>query len=170
MGTLLIQAARTAGARVVGIASGEDKTALVASLGATPVDGSDPDWARAARAAAGGGATVLLDGVGGATGSALLDIIRVGGRVVMFGTAAGSAIALTADDVYARGITVSAAVGARLLLRPGGLRPLETRALEALARGQLRPVVGSVFDLRDAAAAHRAAESRSTLGKTVLTT
>lgn len=57
---------------------------------------------------------------------------------------------------------------ARIVRRPGGLRPLEIRALEAAAEGRLPPVVGQRFALTDAAAAHEAIESRATTGKTVL--
>jgi hypothetical protein len=75
---------------------------------------------------------------------------------------------LSAADIYRLGISASAAVGARILQRPGGLRDLETRALREAAAGRLTPVIGQRFDLADAAAAHQAVESRSTTGKTVL--
>ena len=52
--------------------------------------------------------------------------------------------------------------------RPGGLRPLESRALAAAVEGRLTPVIGQRFDLADAAAAHESIESRATVGKTVL--
>lgn len=169
VGTMLLQAAGAAGATVIGLASGARKAQLVAGLGAAAIDCTDPGWMRLVRQHAGDrGATVLLDGVGGPAGTALLDAVSVGGRVVMFGTASGSAISLTSGDIYARGISVAAAVGARLLQRPGGLRSLEERALAALADGRIRPVIGSTFALTDAASAHQSVESRSTTGKTVL--
>jgi NADPH2:quinone reductase len=38
------------------------------------------------------------------------------------------------------------------------------------AAGHLRPTIGQVFALEEAAAAHAAIEARTTLGKTLLTT
>lgn len=73
---------------------------------------------------------------------------------------------LSADDLFAKGLTVHAAPAPALLRRPGGLRALEEQALAA-APGELRPLVGPPFPLSEAAAAHRAMEARATVGKTV---
>ncbi|MBX6385766.1 MAG: zinc-binding dehydrogenase [Microbispora sp.] len=170
IGTLLVQAARTAGATVVGVAGGPRKAALVRELGAAEaVDYSRPGWPDAVRAALGGRPiTLALDGVGGVIGRAVVELLGVGGRLVMYGTSSGTPTELSAGDLYERGITASAAVGARIMRRPGGLRPLESRALAAAAEGRLTPVIGQRFDLAEAAAAHESIESRATVGKTVL--
>jgi NADPH2:quinone reductase len=168
VGTLLVQALHGLGAGVVGLARGAGKLALVRGMGAAAVDYSDPDWPAAVRAAtAGRPVTLALDGVGGAVGRGVLDLVGTDGRLVMFGLSSGTLTDLSASDVFLRGITVCAAVGAHLLHRPGGLRPLEERALQAAVSGQLTPVVGT-FALREAADAHRALEARATTGKTVL--
>ena len=73
-----------------------------------------------------------------------------------------------AGDLYSRGITAAAAIGARNARRPGGLRPLERAALDAAAGGRLTPVIGQRFPLSEASTAHAAIESRATTGKTVL--
>ena len=111
--------------------------------------------------------TVALDGVGGTIGRAALELIGAGGRLVLFGMASGAPTELTAGDLFARGLTVSAAIGARIAQRPGGLRDLEERALAAAAEGRLVPLVQR-FALEEAAAAHAAVEARATVGKTVL--
>ncbi len=87
----------------------------------------------------------------------------------MFGWASGSVTAFDSSDVVGRGLTVSWAIGPRLMRRPGGLRPMESRALAAAAAGTLVPLVGTPFTLADAAAAHTALERRETVGKVVLT-
>jgi NADPH2:quinone reductase len=112
--------------------------------------------------------TLALDGVGGEIGRAALELLDIGGRLVMFGSASGALTELTSSDLYARGISATAAIGIRILRRPGGLKPLETAALDAAASGELAPLVGQTFALADASAAHRAIESRTTVGKTVL--
>jgi NADPH2:quinone reductase len=169
LGSLLVQAARAAGAVAVGVAGGPAKVEHVRRQGAhVAVDYREPGWPDRVRAALGDRTvTVLLDGVGGDAGRAALDLVGVGGRVVLFGWSSGEPLALTTSDLFARGLTASAAVGPRLLQRPGGLREFETRALDEAAAGRLVPSV-QTFPLADAAAAHAALESRATTGKVVL--
>jgi NADPH:quinone reductase len=170
IGNLLVQAARNVGATVVGLAGGVAKVSLVRGLGAAvAVDYSEPGWPEAVRAALGERPiTLALDGVGGEIGRATLELVGVGGRLVLFGWSSGTPTPLSAGDLFARSLTVSAAIGARTMQRPGGLRPLETQALAEAAAGRLKPLVGQRFALGDASAAHRAIEARATMGKTVL--
>ena len=169
LGSLLVQAARNAGATVVGAAGGQAKVQHVARQGATvAVDYSAPGWSDTVREALDGReVTVALDGVGGALGRGALELLGPGGRLVLFGFSSGEPTRLSAGDLFSRGITASAAIGARIAQRPGGLRDLEQQALAAAADGRLVPVVQR-FGLADAAAAHEAIESRATVGKTVL--
>ena len=71
-------------------------------------------------------------------------------------------------DLYTYGISAAVPIGPRLLQRPGGLRPLEEKALAAAATRELVPLIGTHFPLREAAAAHKALVSRATTGKVVL--
>jgi NADPH2:quinone reductase len=169
LGSLLVQAARNAGATVVGVAGGPAKVQRVAQLGAAvAVDYAAPDWSEAVRATLDGRAvTVALDGVGGALGRGALELLGPGGRLILFGFASGQPTELSAGDLFARGISATAAVGARIAQRPGGLRDLEEQALAAAADGRLVPLVQR-FALAEAAAAHEAIERRATVGKTVL--
>lgn len=171
LGTLLVQAAVVAGATVVGVAGGSAKTALVTSYGAHAVDYLEPGWPAQVVALLGSDrpVTVALDGVGGEVGRAAFDLVAPGGRLVMFGHTAGSVIELTAEDVFARGVLVTAAIGARMLARPGGIQALAEDAVRRLEAGEWRPVT-TRFDLADAAGAHRALAARDTTGKVVLVT
>jgi NADPH:quinone reductase len=169
LGSLLVQAARNAGATVVGVAGGPAKVDRVRQLGAdVAVDYAAAGWSDAVRAALDGrDVTVALDGVGGAIGRGALELLGVGGRLILFGAASGEQIELSVGDLYSRGLTVSAAIGARIAQRPGGLRALEEQALAAAADGRLVPLVQR-FALAQAAAAHTAIQARATVGKTVL--
>jgi NADPH:quinone reductase len=170
LGTLFVQAALVAGARVVGLAGGPAKVDLVLGLGATAaVDYRAPGWPEDVRAALGDRqATVLLDGVGGAAARAAFDLLAPAGRVVLFGWSSGERLQFTSADLYDRGLAATVAVGPRMLQRPGGLRGLEARALDEAAAGRMVPHVGRTFPLVEAAAAHRALEARDTMGKVVL--
>jgi NADPH2:quinone reductase len=171
LGALFVQAARAAGATAVGLAGGPDKVERVRALGAdVAVDYREPDWADQVQAALGGRKpTLLLDGVGGAVGRTALEMLDIGGRIVMFGWSSGAVTEFSSADVVAGGLSVVWVTGPRMLRRYGGLRPLETRALAEAAAGRLVPVVHPPYPLADAAAAHIALEARATTGKVVLT-
>ena len=77
---------------------------------------------------------------------------------MLFGYASGTVTQLSAGDLFGRGLTASAAIGPRILQRPGGMRELEERALAAAADGSLTPAVQR-FPLAEAAAAHAALET-----------
>ncbi|WP_374455316.1 zinc-binding dehydrogenase [Nocardioides sp.] len=169
LGVLLVQAALGAGATVVGVAGGPEKAALVGELGAHAVDYLEPGWPAKVAALLGFDrpVTVALDGVGGEVGRAAFDLVSPGGRLVMFGYTAGSVIELTVQDVFDRGVAVTAAIGARMFARSGGIQSLAEEAVRRLEAGEWRPVT-TRFDLADAAAAHRALAARDTTGKVVL--
>lgn len=169
IGTLLVQAAKRAGAFVVGLAGGGAKAAQVAANGAdAAVDYRSEDWTERLDAALGGReATLLYDSVGGAVGRAAFERLGFGGRMVVFGWSSGGATELTLEDIVERGLTVTSALGPKLVARLGGLRALEERSLAELSAGNLIPAVHP-FALAEAARAHRALEERGTAGKVVL--
>jgi NADPH2:quinone reductase len=169
IGSILVQALGDAGATVVGLAGGEEKRAVVEGFGvAAALDYRRDGWPDLVRAALSSRPVTLgLDGVGGEIGRQVLELLGVGGRLVMYGMASGAPTPLTAEDLYARGITAAAAIGARLIARPGGLRELEVRALRAAADRRITPLTER-YPLADAAEAHRAMEARRSIGKVVL--
>lgn len=154
LGTLLLQGARNAGARAVGLASGP-KLHVARRFGAeTTIDYRDPEWPAVLRAAE-PRLTVLLDGVGGEVPRTVHAMLAAGGRTVRF----------SGDREGYDGGTVLDVLGPALA---GRIPELEKAALEAAADGSRVPYVGSVFPLAEAARAHEALESRQSLGKVVL--
>ncbi|MFF4984442.1 zinc-binding dehydrogenase [Streptomyces sp. NPDC001046] len=169
IGTLLVQYAKNAGATVVGLAGGPEKTARVQAAGAdAAVDYRDPDWPAKARAQLGGrAATVVFDGVGGDVAREAVALLGPGGRHIVFGWS-GEGI-LGGGPYLVEGVSEQV-LGPAMLARAGGpdpLRTLELRALAEAAHGHLVPAVQR-FPLAEAAAAHRALETRGTTGKVVL--
>ncbi|MFE0514425.1 zinc-binding dehydrogenase [Streptomyces sp. NPDC058964] len=169
IGTLLVQYAGNAGATVIGLAGGAEKVAHVRKNGAgLAVDYRDPAWPEQVRAhLAGRPATVVFDGVGGDVAREAVALLGPGGQHLVFGW---SAEGINAGRGYFVDGLSEQVLGPEMLRRVGGpspLRTLEPRALAQAARGRLTPAV-TRFPLAEAAAAHRALQTRGTIGKVVL--
>jgi len=176
IGTLLVQYAKSTGATVIALAGGPDKVARAEANGADlALDYTLPDWPDHARAfldASGLSATTVYDAVGGATARSAVDLLGKGGQHIVYGWSGeglrdGQPLTFTPQELAERAISSGSVLGPRLIERGGGLRALETRALAEAAAGRLRPAVQR-YPLAEAAAAHRALETRGTIGKVVL--
>jgi NADPH2:quinone reductase len=169
IGTLLVQYARHAGATVIGLAGGPEKAARVHENGADlAVDYKDGGWPDRVRAHLGGKpVTVVFDGVGGDVARAAVDLLGPGGKHLVFGWS-GEGIQ-SGGPLLVEGVSEQV-LGPVMLRAAGGpdpVRTLELRALAEAAAGRLTPAV-TRFPLAAAAEAHRALETRATLGKVVL--
>ena len=163
VGSLIVQLAKAAGARVVAAAGGARKLAAATDLGAdVAVDYTDAGWQKRVRDAV-GAVDVVFDGVGGDIGRAAFDLLDRGGRMVSFGLASGTWTTVSDDEAADRGVTL-----VRPSATPADLRAYTESALAEAAAGRLRPVIGQRFPLADAAGAHAAIQSRATIGKTLL--
>jgi NADPH2:quinone reductase len=166
VGTLLVQIARNAGARIVALAGHPRKLALARDLGADlTVDYRHDGWERQVRDAT-GQVDVVFDGVGGDIGLAALGLLGAGGRFCPFGMASGSFTPVIPEQARAWRVSVRAGAGGG---SPEELAALARMALAEAAAGRLRPVIGQEFGLDEAATAHTAIEARETIGKTLLT-
>ncbi|WP_405671648.1 zinc-binding dehydrogenase [Streptomyces sp. NBC_01530] len=169
IGTLLVQYAKNAGSVVVGLAGGPEKVARVQAGGAdVAVDYNDPGWPDKVRAHLGGRpATLVFDGVGGEVARETVALLGPGGRHLVFGW---SAEGIRGGRPYLVDGVSERVLGPVMMQKTGGpnpLRTLELRALAEAAAGRLTPAVQR-FPLAEAAAAHRALETRGTTGKVVL--
>ncbi|MFD9439255.1 zinc-binding dehydrogenase [Streptomyces sp. NPDC060006] len=170
IGTLLVQYAKHAGATVIGLAGGPEKVAHVEKNGADlAVDYRDPSWPDRVRSFLGErAATIVFDGVGGDTAREAVALLAdPGGRHLVFGWS-GAGL-LDGGPYLVEGVSESV-LGPVMMRKAGGpspIRTLELRALAEAAEGRLVPAVQR-FPLAEAAAAHRALETRATIGKVVL--
>lgn len=170
-GQLLVQWLKHIGATVIGTVGTPVKAAHVRSLGADHVIEyrREDIVGRVAEITGGGGAQVVLDGVGGSTWDASLKASSRRGLIVSFGNAGGSVEGVklvtlsqngsvyvtrpTLFDYYAEADERAAGVA---------------RLFDLIQRGVLTVEIGQRFALEDAAEAHRALEAGETLGATVL--
>jgi NADPH:quinone reductase-like Zn-dependent oxidoreductase len=184
VGTTLVQLARHAGITVIGTASARHHAALRA-LGATPVDYRDPQVYERIRELAPGGVDAVFDHVGGPGIVESWRLLRKGGSLVSYGTAA------TKDEEGDSRLPVLK-LFARLALwnlLPNGrsarfynfwagrrrvdafrarLREDLTAVLRLLADGVLTAQVAARFPLSEAGSALALAESRTVAGKVVI--
>jgi NADPH2:quinone reductase len=170
-GLLLVQTAKRAGLRVVATCGSAAKAALAREAGADAVVRYDEtDFAAAARDATGGrGVDVVYDGVGAATFDKSLLCLRPRGLLVLFGQASGPVPPFDLQRLNAGGsLVVTRPSLAHFVATREELELRASAVLGAIATGDLRVRIGARFPLAEAAAAHRALESRATAGKVLL--
>ncbi|MFN0151951.1 MAG: zinc-binding dehydrogenase [bacterium] len=162
VGIAAIQIARRAGARVIATAGSDEKLARARDLGADAgVNYSAPGWHKEVRRIAGGdGVNVVVEHTGAATWAGSLASLARGGRVVTCGATTGYDVAIDIRHLFVKQLSL---LGSYM----GAQRELLS-AVALLERGELRPVIDTVFPLADARAAHEKVASRTLFGKLVL--
>jgi NADPH2:quinone reductase len=167
VGQMLVQLARRAGARVLGVVSTPAKRDAVAALGAEVITGYE-DFDEATRSlTAGRGVDVVFDSVGRATQVASFASLARYGQLIYYGDASGLPPPIDVDSLYGRSLRVGA-FGLDIDLDPEGTDRARRDLASALCRGELRVSIFRSFALAEAAAAHIEIESRKTTGKIVL--
>lgn len=172
VGTAAIQLARAAGARVIATAGAPEKVAFCCGLGAAlGINYRQEDFAERVLAFTDGhGADVVLDFVGAPYWNANLRAMAMNGRLMLIGMLGGSRGELDLAPIMTKRIVVT---GATLRRTPLPEKIALTQAFVAFAmprfaQGELRPIIDSVYPLRDAAEAHRRMEANRNIGKIVL--
>jgi NADPH2:quinone reductase len=171
VGSIAVQLAKIAGAgRVIATASTEKKRELALSLGADVAIESCAESlaARLIRANAGHRVDVVLEMVGGAVFAESLAALARFGRLVVYGSASG-----TAADFAPRSFVIGSRslVGFWLLDFFGDMNTVGEALgdlYQLAADGGVRPVLGPTFPLADAAQAHVAIARREVAGKIFL--
>ena len=172
IGTMALQLAARAGARVLCTVGSAEKAARALELGAErAVLYREQDFVDVVRQATdGAGADVVLDNMGAAYLARNLEVLAVGGRLVVIGLQGGTRGELDLGALLAKRASVHAT---SLRARPAAQKAAIVAAVRehvwpAVAAGDVRPVVDRVLPLDDAAQAHRVLESSVHVGKIVL--
>jgi NADPH:quinone reductase len=166
IGTVAVQLAAAAGARVVASVRNRDHHAAVAELGAHRVVEPAEDWGRA------GPFDVILELVGAPNLPADLEALATGGRIAVIGTPAGSRAEVDLRRLMARrGRLLASSLRTRSLEeKADAARRVEAQALPLVAAGRLRVPVAATFPLEAAQAAYDRFTAGRKLGKLVLVT
>ena len=169
-GSLSVQVAKRAGARVIGLASSEEKRELVRGLGAEAVvDSRAEDLGAAIREANDGNRVdAVLHMSGGAAFDAEMDVLAPLGRMVVFGIASREQREVSTAALLRGSKAVIGFWLAHLLSRPDLLGPMIRDLLAAIASDELTVTIGEVYPLSEAARAHEDLIARRTSGKLLL--
>jgi tumor protein p53-inducible protein 3 len=173
VGTAAIQLARVAGARVFVTAGNDDKLKFCRDLGAElAINYKQEKFSeRVLKATENRGVDVILDFIGAPYWNDNLAALARNGRLMLIGFLGPSRGELDLALLLQKVLTVSATTLRRLPApqKEELVKTLSELALERFARGELKPVVDSVYALDRAADAHRHMEANRNLGKIVLT-
>ncbi|MEV6015748.1 MULTISPECIES: medium chain dehydrogenase/reductase family protein [unclassified Streptomyces] len=185
VGSVLVQLARAAGAKVIGTASARHHEAL-REQGVVPVDYRTENVAARVRELAPGGVDAVFDHVGGRSAVDSWHLLAPGGTLVSYGSAS------TRDDTGSKQWPVLKLLGRVWLWNalPNGrhayffniwagkalsrdrfrarLRADLTQVFDALRRGDVTARIAARLPLTEAAEALRLAESGTVAGKVVL--
>ncbi|MFH9249587.1 zinc-binding alcohol dehydrogenase family protein [Streptomyces lydicus] len=169
VGSLAVQLAARAGARVIGLAGSAEKRKLAQELGAhAVVDSTADDLTERILDAAGGPVEAALEMTGGATFARTLAAVAPRGRLAVYGFAGGDLASVPTRDLMEKSLTVSGFWLPQLYADRTAL-PTSMKALfDAVEDGSLTPLTGAVHPLGDAARAHHELAARTGTGKLAL--
>jgi NADPH:quinone reductase len=170
VGLIACQWARALGVTMIGTVSTEEKAAIAKANGCTHtiVTNRENTVERVKELTEGKGVPVVFDSVGKDTLQTSLDCLRPRGTLVSNGTSSGPVMIDTMQ---------LAAKGSLWVTRPAMMHYIQPRSqMLAMAdevfgmvlAGHIQSSASQTFALEDAAHAHRALETRKTIGATVL--
>jgi NADPH:quinone reductase len=168
VGSLLIQFLKAAQARtIIALTSSQPKQELALSLGADRALSHVQETWPAALHDTSGPADLIFDLVGGALTRSCLSALAPGGEIVFAALGRFELAADEVDGMFANNQTLSGfALLPRLTRNTVKAELLEL--FDRAASRRLKVIPGGSFPLERAADAHRAIESRETVGKVVL--
>jgi NADPH2:quinone reductase len=169
-GSLAVQLAKHAGAKVIALASSEEKHELCRRLGADATADSRADDLKEAILEANGGDRVdVVLHMSGAGFEAELGALGSLGRIVVFGNAARHPNKVATNYLLQTSKSVMGFWLVPLIAqRRELLGSMIAELLGAVAAGELEVVIGGVYPLSEAARAHTEMQERRTTGKLLL--
>jgi 2-desacetyl-2-hydroxyethyl bacteriochlorophyllide A dehydrogenase len=163
VGSMAVQMAKLAGARVMATVGSDDKIPRAVILGADAVINHTKEKVseRAKLLTEGHGVDVVIEHIGPEVWDTCLDSLARGGRLITCGATTGGEVKLNLRFVFARQLTIK---GAYM-----GTRAELVKASELMGQGRLTSVIDRTFPLHEARAAQELMLSRRFFGKILLT-
>jgi NADPH:quinone reductase len=169
-GSLAVQLAKRAGAKVIGLASSEEKRELAQRLGAdATADSRAEDLKEAILEANGGEKVDVVLHMSGTGFDAELHSLGMLGRMVVFGNAARHPNELPTNYLLQTSKSVIGFWLVALIARRRDLiASMIGELLSGVASGDLEVIIGGTYPLSEAARAHQDMQKRRTTGKLLL--
>lgn len=169
VGLATVQLAKRAGATVIAMARGADRTDRLTALGADHViDYAAADLLAEVKGLTGGrGVDLVVDMVGGDQARSCLRALAPRGRYVMVGFSSGTASAFGFLDLAPRSLTLMGVMFGRDMHLPRA-HGIVGRHMAAAARGELQMPIDRTFPLAAAAEAHAHVETGRPFGRVIL--
>ena len=172
VGTAAVQLVRLAGGRAAATAGSEERCARVRDLGAEVALDHHREtlWEELRAAAAPAGFSVILDCIGAAYLERHLELLGMGGRLVIIGLMGGRRAEIDLAPLLGKRLEL---MGSTLRGRPPGekariVEDFRRRFLDAFDDGMLRPVIHTALPLERVEEAHRIMAAGNHFGKIVL--
>ena len=171
VGTIAIQLAKMWGAKVIAVASSDEKRELALRLGADVAIDAEVDGMKDRIIEANGGKRVdlVLEMVGGKTFDTSLEALAPFGRIITFGMASRQPMSMIHPaQLMGRSQTITGFWLANCFGSKELMADVIAELFALIAAGSIEVIVGATYPLREAAVAHRSILARESTGKVVL--
>jgi NADPH:quinone reductase-like Zn-dependent oxidoreductase len=162
VGSAAILLAKAQGLRVITVVSSESKVGFAKKLGAQfVIDRTKSDvTSEVLRYTNQNGVDTVIDHVGAKTWPVSIETLKVGGRVMACGTTSGADANVNIRAFYSKEASI---IGAYL-----GKKSQLISLHKFMKLKKIKPIIDSVFDLKDTQLAHKKMEESSQFGKIIL--
>ncbi|MBX2999987.1 MAG: NAD(P)H-quinone oxidoreductase [Caldilineaceae bacterium] len=171
VGTAAIQMVKAAGGTVIATAGKADKVQVCRDLGADlAIHYNEEDFvARTQEFTDGAGVDVILDMVGASYLQRNISLLKIKGRLVFIATLGGAVGEINIGQLMGKRARL---IGSVLRARPVAekteiIRRFRTQFWSHFEDGSMKPIIGSVYPVQEAQAAHDAMRAYENIGKIV---
>jgi NADPH:quinone reductase len=169
VGTASVQVAKGLGARVIAIASSQEKRDLTLSAGADDAVAVEGFRDEVQRLTEGRGVDVVVDVVGGDLMTDSLRSLAPEGRLLVVGFTGGTIPQVKVNRLLLNNVDVrGVGWGNYAMVRPGYMRSQWDRLVPLMQSGVISPPIGATYPLNRVSDALVEMDGRRTLGKSVV--
>ncbi|HYQ63340.1 quinone oxidoreductase [Actinophytocola sp.] len=168
VGSLITQYAKRRGARVIGVVSSEHKVAVAKEAGADEVVLSTGDVVADVKRITGKGVAVVYDGAGRDTFDTNLDSLAPRGYLIVYGQASGFVPPFDLMRLNDKGSLFVTRFCLPHYFDEWPPKEFLAELFEQMRTGEIVVRIDGRYPLADAAAAHKAVESRESAGRVLL--